>query len=93
MYLNALNLILSFSRWTILTIVSASNTTELIIVNMIFGKLRFLLTAFDGIGGLNGTQNDSRTEYNYSLIRTTFLKTFNFEKSDRITGDVNTTVY
>ena len=69
LYLNALNLIFSFSRWTILTIVSASNTTELIIVNMIFGKLRLFLSAFDGIAGLDGTQNDSRKEINYSLIR------------------------
>ena len=69
LYLNELNLIFGFSRWTMLTTVSASNTTELIIVNTIFGKLLFVLSAFVGIGGLDGTQNDSRKEINYSLIR------------------------
>ena len=103
LYLNELNLIFSFSRCTILTIVSASNTTELIIVSMIFGILRLVLSAFVGIGGLDGTQNDSRKQINYSLNRiicnpfwcchpkpSHFLY---FEKSDRVTGYVNTAVY
>ena len=57
MYLNELNLIFSFSRWRILAIVMASNTTELIDANMIVGVL-YLVSAFGGIRvcGTNGTK-------------------------------------
>ena len=71
MYLNELNLIFSFSRWKIPIIVTASSTTELIDANMIFGVL-LVVSAYGGIGvcavGINGTQNDSRTE-NFIPIR------------------------
>ena len=71
LYLNELNLIFSFSRWKIPIIVTASSTTELIDANMIFGVL-LVVSAYGGIGvcavGINGTQNDSRTE-NFIPIR------------------------
>ena len=57
LYLNELNLILSFSRWTIIAMVTASNTTELIDPNMILSVSRLVVSAFGGIGvcGTNGT--------------------------------------
>ena len=42
LYLNALNLIFSFSKWIITNIVSPSNTTEPIDANMIFNVLPLL---------------------------------------------------
>ena len=65
LYLNALNLIFSFSQRIITNIVSPSKTTEPIDANMIFNVVPFVASTI-GISVVwtnDGTENDSKDSY------------------------------